>query len=678
MQFLNSLILLGLGAAILPLLIHLFSRRRAKEVAFPSLEFLERMKTDRMRRLRFRQLLALLIRTLIVTAVVLAFARPALRSMFQKDARTTAVMVIDSSASMGYVDNGEALFDTALRKAREVVSLLGEEDRAAIILAGREPVVLGEGLTANRAELEKSLRSAERPRGTGNITAAFARALDLLKSSPTPNRELYFITDGAVNALPESLASVERVRCYTAPVGPEKHGGAVLDDIRLAERLLSPGRRITVRVTGFAGSDADRTGVEFFVNGERKGRTEAVSRGGRFEAQFEYLPENPGWYSVYATVHDGRFEAGETRRLTFRVPGIRNILLCGDSPENLYFPSRALNPDPSEPMVTVRTAAVSGLSAADFESADVIVLSGVRALPESLYRKLLAAVADRGAGLVVFPPRDADPALYDRGVFRDLFPSDAPVRVALDSKSGNAVHIDWFNYGHPILQGITSGGEFRKPAVTAYLKLAPRGNSSVLARLTDGSPAIASAVCGKGRVVVFAMAADPESSDLPLTGLFLPLFVRTVQFVSGDAVLGGRYESGEPLREAVAESFANIAITLKPEDGPARVVELTPGDNGPVLKGETAGLPGFCSLSAGGSELSRFTVDVPRTEVRFERASTRKMAQAFRKVEWKPLKESGNIAETVRKERYGKELFGWFILLAAALLAVEMAVSRKV
>lgn len=677
MQFLNSLILFGLGAAIIPLIIHLFSRRRAKEVAFPSLEFLERMKTDRMRRLRFRQLLALLLRTLIVAAVVLAFARPALRGMFQKDARTTAVIVLDGSASMGYVDNGEALFDAALRKTREIVTLLGEEDRAAIILAGREPKVLGDGLTSNRAELEKSLRSTVKPEGTGNITAAFSRALEILKSSPAPNRELYFISDCAANALPESLAAVERVRCYTVPVGPEKRGGTVLDDIQLVERILSPGRKITIRAAGFAGSDADKAGVEFFVNGERKGRTEVLSHGGRFEAQFEYLPENPGWYSVCATVHDGRFEAGETRRLTFRIPGRRNILLCGDSPEGMYFPARALNPDPTEPLVNVKTASTSGLTGTDFDGADVIVLASVGALPANLYRKLLAAVADRGAGLVVFPPRAMDPALYAQGIFRDLFPADAPERVTLDAKSGNTVSIDWFNFSHPIMQGITRGGEFHKPAVTSYLKLAPRGNFSVLARLTGGSPAITSASCGKGRVVVFAMDASPESSDLPLTGLFLPLFVRTVQFVSGDAELGGRYETGDPLREVVSGAPMDSPVTLKPEDSPARVVELLPGDNGAVLKGETAERPGFCTLSTEGRELSRFTVDTPRSEVRFARADNQTMARAFRSVQWTPFKESENIAERVRKERYGKELFGWFIALAAALLAVEMVVSRK-
>ncbi|MHB9028354.1 MAG: hypothetical protein ACYC9O_06265, partial [Candidatus Latescibacterota bacterium] len=171
----------------------------------------------------------------------------------------------------------------------------------------------------------------------------------------------------------------------------------------------------------------------------------------------------------------------------------------------------------------------------------------------------------------------------------------------------------------------------------------------------------------------------------------------------------GRYEVGEPLREEVAGVAAGSAMVLKPENAPARAVNLVPVPSGVAIKDETAGNPGFFSLlvstplsdrtstslsdrtstslsdrtstplsdRAGGAERSRFVVDTPRAEVRFERADDRALAAAFKTVRWKSLKESENLAEAVRKDRYGKELFGWFILGALALMAAEMAVSRK-
>ena len=51
MNFLNPLFLFGLAAASIPIIIHLFTRRRPKEIRFPSLEFLSEVNQSEIRRL---------------------------------------------------------------------------------------------------------------------------------------------------------------------------------------------------------------------------------------------------------------------------------------------------------------------------------------------------------------------------------------------------------------------------------------------------------------------------------------------------------------------------------------------------------------------------------------------------------------------------------------------------
>ncbi|MCD6308878.1 MAG: BatA domain-containing protein, partial [Candidatus Latescibacteria bacterium] len=158
MNFLNPAVLFAMAAAALPLVIHLLSRRRAKDVAWPSIEFLDRMRTERMRRLRLKQLLLILVRTLIIVLIVMAFARPAVNSAFHRNARISAVIVVDSSASMSYVHNGEVVYNTAARKAGEILGMLGENDTAAVILSGDEPHVLGSGgLSADKGKISEIL-----------------------------------------------------------------------------------------------------------------------------------------------------------------------------------------------------------------------------------------------------------------------------------------------------------------------------------------------------------------------------------------------------------------------------------------------------------------------------------------------------------------------------------------
>src|SRR5512136_1813631 len=105
MTFLNPLVLFGLAAAAIPILIHLLNLRKLKVVEFSSLRFLKELQKTRMRRLKLRQWLVLLFRTLLIVFLVLAFSRPALRgsvsALGAKRAASTIVVLLDDSPTMG-------------------------------------------------------------------------------------------------------------------------------------------------------------------------------------------------------------------------------------------------------------------------------------------------------------------------------------------------------------------------------------------------------------------------------------------------------------------------------------------------------------------------------------------------------------------------------------------------
>jgi hypothetical protein len=114
MTFLNPFILLGLAAAAIPLIIHLFNFRKPKRVDFSSLAFLKERQKTTMQRVRIKQWLLLLLRTLAIGCLVLAFARPTLTgglgTALGGRATTSIALVIDNSLSMTLRDvQGEYL-----------------------------------------------------------------------------------------------------------------------------------------------------------------------------------------------------------------------------------------------------------------------------------------------------------------------------------------------------------------------------------------------------------------------------------------------------------------------------------------------------------------------------------------------------------------------------------------
>src|SRR4051794_41759704 len=75
-MFLNPLMLVAAGAAVLPVVIHLLSRSRYRSVEWGAMMFLDGADANRERRSRLRQWLLLAVRSAQVALLAVGLARP--------------------------------------------------------------------------------------------------------------------------------------------------------------------------------------------------------------------------------------------------------------------------------------------------------------------------------------------------------------------------------------------------------------------------------------------------------------------------------------------------------------------------------------------------------------------------------------------------------------------------
>src|SRR6187402_1599729 len=107
MTFANPLFLWGCLAATIPLLVHLFDRRRPRPHPFGAISFVLKSQKRTASRLRLRRLLLYTLRTLLLLAVPLALARPELTHAGTVTAGMgpmATVIVLDNSLSMRWRD----------------------------------------------------------------------------------------------------------------------------------------------------------------------------------------------------------------------------------------------------------------------------------------------------------------------------------------------------------------------------------------------------------------------------------------------------------------------------------------------------------------------------------------------------------------------------------------------
>ena len=140
--FLNTALVWALAAAALPLIIHLFTRKKLTKIDFSTLLFLKAMQKSKIRQVRLKQWLLLLLRTLIIVCLVLAFMRPTLQTVsavFGKAAQKTIVVIVDNSLSMAATSRGQSLLSSAKEEAVKIVEGAAAGDRGirSLLLARR-------------------------------------------------------------------------------------------------------------------------------------------------------------------------------------------------------------------------------------------------------------------------------------------------------------------------------------------------------------------------------------------------------------------------------------------------------------------------------------------------------------------------------------------------------------
>src|SRR5947209_193887 len=197
-MFVNAIMLVGLAAAVIPLVLHLFSRARRRDVDWGAMMFLQGSGTHQRRSSKLTQYLLLAVRMGIVALLAMALARPIIQGQMAKASpggRVTAALLLDCSASMAFDENGRTRFQMGQAAARQVLRGLKPGDRACLILMGLPQVDADLEPTGDLRALENRIDETRLAVGRANLRDALTRAADVLDRYERTNRDIYIICD---------------------------------------------------------------------------------------------------------------------------------------------------------------------------------------------------------------------------------------------------------------------------------------------------------------------------------------------------------------------------------------------------------------------------------------------------------------------------------------------------
>ena len=528
MGFVAPLVLLGLGALAVPVFVHLIQRERKRVVEFPSLMFLRRIPYQSVRRRRLRDILLLMMRLAALALIVFAFARPffkrdSLAAATQQGARE-AVILVDSSYSMGYGDR----WTKAQAAARDAVNALNPGDRASLVFfaQGADVAVRSAG---DKGRIASAIAAGKVGPGATRFAPALKLAGSLLSESALPRREVILISDFQRRGWEQTpgrddVKLPERTTLTPVNVASGATSNLSATAVSLQRTRFENHDRIAVTagLVNHSESPVSNVSLTLEVDGQAIQSLPASAAPGG-SASVTFAPFTVASRNMRATVKlppDALDRDNVFHFVVSPADPVRVFVLDrpGAERERLYL-DRAL-PIGESPRVELVSRTYASFSDADARAAAVVVLNDVPVTGD-LADRLSGFVASGGGLFIAAGPHATWPS--QAAALVPALPGDV-----IDRMTTTPSRLGALEYSHPVFELFRAPrtGDFSAARFYGYRATA-QPSGQVLARFDDGTPALLERKTGAGRVLLWTSTLGLEWNDLPIKPVFLP-FLHTV------------------------------------------------------------------------------------------------------------------------------------------------------
>jgi hypothetical protein len=557
MTFLNPTMLAGLGAALVPLILHLLNRSRYRNVDWGAMMFLRDQEFRRFHRTRLKQWALLALRSMILAVLAVALARPVIHARGlppTQPGRTAAVILLDRSASMGMNDNGRMKLELAREAIFQLLSpgFKRGDDLWLVPLGERDPTTPAR-YGGDPQEMANLVKEVTRASGQADIAAGLREAMILLSSAEAPNREIYVICDRQANSwknVDEAftgewrrlVARLPRApRLFVLPVGSDETGNVAISEITPLRAPLVTDQPADVEVKLHNHGPVPRAAVT--VDVQLDGPQRSIRRTVNLPAQGDASVIVPVQFGetgshVISAVSDAPGTAAD-KRMEYSVDvmkDIQTLIVDGDEQDGSLqsgagFLRMALEPfarGSKRNTATVTIARPEAWGPMDLRDKAVLVLANVPTLTEAQADAMLQFVYG-GGGLIVAPGDQCRVDNYNAQA--PWLPASLQAAIA-DSGSGST-SLGNLELGHPVFRFLGGKPEAAPAAVRRYFPATLRRGASAIATYADGKPFLIESAAGRGRILLLTTPIDVDWNALPLTHFFLPFAQSLARHAAG-------------------------------------------------------------------------------------------------------------------------------------------------
>jgi hypothetical protein len=719
MTFLNPFVLFGLAAAAIPILLHLLNKRKLRTVEFSSLAFLKELQKSTMRKITLRQWLLLLLRTLFVILVVLAFSRPVLRgslSGFGSHAKTTIALIVDDSYSMSLQNQQGVYLKQARTAALRVLDLMKEGDDVLLVKLSDLPNPTVGTPIHDVGRIRTLLQDMTVGAKHRTIEDAIRLTSRLLAQSKNLNKEVYIFTDDQRSTFINEHQTEEpgvsqklfdaQIKFFIVSLNDKPFENCGVERVTTASPLLQAGKPITVSATvkNFGTDPVGNRLVSLVLNGTRiMQKTVSLAPGTSSPVAFVFSPTRSGFQRCSIELEDDALDADNRYYFTLYVPERLTIALVSDDESQTPYITAALTAlsnsggSDANGFLAVRDVSPAQISSSSFDDADVILLCAVKNISRS-GAETIAHAMQQGTGVLFFPGSSMDAAKWNADFFPVLdLPSLQPLPPSVSGDSGST-SVDRTDFDHPLFKGIFEQQpgnmlpQIESPRIFRQVRFASLQPLRPIMTTGNGNYFLWEKKFGRGSILGFSVAPVIEWSDFVVKPIFLPIFSQSMLYIGSienagqlPGVIGEQVDPRTILIPRFARTIQAAAPLrlFDPEKNETKfTVSSLDAKGAAALAGwlsENAEHPGLYTVTEGRDTLTVLGMNMSEAESEGAPIAAGEALSTINQYGGTAslLPPNSSIDTMVLQSRYGVELWKYFLIFALVIAVIEMLVARE-
>lgn len=673
MRFLFPGFLFALSLVVIPVIIHLFNFRKIRTVYFSNVSLLREIEQKSSSPRRIRKVLLLLFRIFTLIFVVLAFARPYIPSLGEEaggPALRSVSIYIDNSYSMELLNKDGNLLDEAKRRAKEIASAYGINDRFQLLtndFEGRHQRFLNYEAFVEAVD-EVKVSGANR-----SIEEIVRRQDDALSGESGRDKEAYLLSDFQKSMLmSERLEGAKDVSYRLVKLEAPEQPNVSVDSVWFLSPVHRSGEpeRLIVRIKNNSDKKMGDIPVKLLIEGQQRALGSiSISPRSSVADTLSFSGLSEGWKQGEVSITDYPVTFDDRLFFSFYVRKSMQLLVINMSDENPYI--RAVYA--ADPFFLVKNVNAGNVDYSEIASFPLVLVNGTEIISEGLIQQLKIYVRN-GGNLLICPSASNDLTGLQR-ITRALG-TDIPSGISMQEARVSAV-----NYQHPLFRGVFERIP-QKPDLPLALKYVEYNRESRVAAssimdLPGKRNFLSQYSIGRGTVYLFAVPLSEEWSNFVRHSFFVPVMYQSAFLSLRDKPLSytvGRDNYFELNRISLSP---NQALRLKSKETEI-IPDMRQSESGTRLFiADQIREAGQYSLFKGDSLLARVAFNDNRQESDLS-YTTRSELDAFFKGYRADVYEpaTGPLKNTIKAANYGVQLWKLCLILALIFMAGEILLLK--